>query len=144
VRFAFRDVPDPGGAVVRPRPIVDVVVGGLELAPQACLIDSGATAVRMGTHVAELIGLDLSGAPTQTVAVGGARVDGRMGEVSLEVGDGTESYRWEAPVWFCEPWTPAFGLLGLTGFFDQFIVTVASYEEQLELVPITHVTSIVR
>ena len=116
---------------------MDVVVGGLELAPQACLIDSGATAVRMGMHVAEMIGLDVSDAPTQAVAVGGARVDGKMGEVSLEVSDGAESYRWEAPVWFCEPWTPAFGLLGLTGFFDQFVVTVASYEERFELVPIS-------
>lgn len=136
MRFTFRDVPGPGGAL-RPRPIVDVVVGGLELAPQACLIDSGATAVRLGLYVAELIGLDLSGAPTQAVAVGGARVDARMGEVSLEVGDDAENYRWEAPVWFCEPWVPAFGLLGLTGFFDQFVVTIASYEERFELVPIT-------
>jgi hypothetical protein len=135
VRFAFRHVPDPGGNVVRPRPIVDVIVGGLELAPQACLIDSGATAVRMGVHVAELIGLDLSDAPTQAVAVGGARLDGRMSEVSLEVSDGAQSFRWEAPVWFCEPWTPAFGLLGLTGFFDHFVVTVASYEERFELDP---------
>jgi hypothetical protein len=137
VRFAFRHVPEPGGIVARPRPIVDVVVGGLELAPQACLIDSGATAVRMGMHVAELIGLDLSDAPTQAVAVGGARVDGRLGEVSLEVSDDTESYRWEAPVWFCEPWAPAFGLLGLTGFFDHFVVTVASYEERFELAPLS-------
>jgi hypothetical protein len=30
----------------------------------------------------------------------------------------------------CEPWTPAFGLLGLTGFFE---VTIASYEERIEL-----------
>ncbi len=123
---------------MRPRPIVDVVVGGLELAPQACLIDSGATAVRVGMHVAELIGLDLSGAPTQAVAVGGARVDGRMGEVSLEVTDGADSHRWEAPVWFCEPWTPAFGLLGLTGFFDQFVVTIVSYEERFDLAPLAH------
>ena len=138
MKFTFREVPEPGGVAARPRPIVDVIVGGLELAPQACLIDSGATAVRMGMHVAELIGLDLSGAPTQPVAVGGARVVGKMGEVGLEVGDGTESHRWEAPVWFCEEWKPAFGLLGLTGFFDQFVVTLASYEERLELVPIAH------
>jgi hypothetical protein len=38
-------------------------------------------------------------------------------------------------VWFCEPWTPAFGLLGITGFFDQFHVTIAAYEEWLELTP---------
>jgi hypothetical protein len=39
-------------------------------------------------------------------------------------------------VWFCEPWRPAFGLLGLTGFFDHFVVAIAAYEEWFELQPI--------
>jgi hypothetical protein len=136
VRFSFKDIPDPGGAAVRPRPIVDVVVEGLELAPQACLLDSGASAVRMGAHVAELIGLDLADAPSTTVAVGGALVEGRLAEVTLVVSDGAASHQWMAPVWFCNPWRPAFGLLGLTGFFDHFEVTIAAYEERIELMPI--------
>jgi hypothetical protein len=136
VRFGFRDLPDPGHDTVRPRPIVDVVVEGLEIAPQACLLDSGATAVRFGAHVAELCGVDLSASPTKKIAVGGALVTARLAEVSLWVADQDDSYQWSAPVWFCEPWTPAFGLLGLTGFFDQFEVTIASYEERIELTPI--------
>jgi hypothetical protein len=136
VRFAFREIPEPGGGRVRPRPIVDVEVEGLELAPQACLLDSGATAVRFGLHVAELSGVDLDGAPETRLAVGGALVDARMAEVNLRVADGKASHEWRAPVWFCEPWTPAFGLLGLTGFFDHFEVTIASYEERIELEPI--------
>jgi hypothetical protein len=136
VRFSFRHVPDPGGGVVRPRPIVDIVVEGLDLAPQACLLDSGATAVRFGLHVAELCGIDLSGAPEKRLAVGGALIDGRMADVDLRVADAEHSYEWRAPVWFCEPWTPAFGLLGLTGFFDHFEVTIASYEERIDLKPI--------
>jgi hypothetical protein len=124
------------GGSIRPRPIIDVVVEGLELAPQACLLDSGATAVRMGSHVADLIGLDLAGMPQTNVAVGGALVTGRMAEVVLEVSDGRSNHRWTAPVWFCEPWRPAFGLLGLTGFFDQFEITVAAYEEWIELRPV--------
>lgn len=136
MRFSFRQVPDPGGDAIRPRPIVDVVVEGLELAPQACLLDSGATAVRFGLYIAELCGIDLSGAPRNRLAVGGALVDARMAEVNLGVADAEESYEWRAPVWFCEPWAPAFGLLGLTGFFDQFEVTIASYAEWLQLEPI--------
>jgi hypothetical protein len=131
-------VPDPGSASVRPRPIVDVVVEGLDIAPQACLLDSGATAVRFGIDVAEVCGVDLRAAPTTQLAVGGARVSARMAEVSLQIADARESYAWSAPVWFCEPWTPAFGLLGLTGFFDHFEVTIASYEERIELTPIDH------
>ena len=121
---------------MRPRPIIDVVVEGLELAPQACLLDSGASAIRMGAHVAELIGLDLVEAPSATIAVGGAVVEGRLAEVTLAVSDGASNHEWTAPVWFCDPWRPAFGLLGLTGFFDHFEVTIASYEERIELRPI--------
>jgi hypothetical protein len=113
-----------------------VIVEGLELAPQACLLDSGASAVRMAMYVAELIGLDLSEAPCTKIAVGGTLVEGRMAEVALEVSDGRDTYQWGAPVWFCEPWRPAFGLLGLTGFFDHFEVTVAAYDEWVELVPL--------
>ncbi len=90
----------------------------------------------MGAYVAELAGIDLSDAPRTTVAVGGALVAGHMAEVALEVSDGDSSYRWTAPVWFCEPWRPAFGLLGLTGFFDHFEVTLAAYEEWVVLSPV--------
>jgi hypothetical protein len=115
---------------------VDVIVEGLDIAPQACLLDSGATAVRFGLHVADLSGVDLSGALEKRLAVGGAVVDARMAEVSLRVADERDAHEWLAPVWFCEPWTPGFGLLGLTGFFDQFEVTIAAYEERIDLEPI--------
>jgi hypothetical protein len=108
----------------------------LDIAPQACLLDSGATAVRFGLHVAELCGIDLDGAPTKVLAVGGGLVTARMAEVQLSVSDGAASCAWSAQAWFCEPWAPAFGLLGLTGFFDHFVVTIASYEERIELQPI--------
>jgi hypothetical protein len=137
VRFPFREIPDPSGNAIRPRPIIDVVVEGLELAPQACLLDSGASAVRMGAYVAELIGLDLSVAPQTQIAVGGTLVRGSVADVALEVSDGSSSHQWIAPVWFCEPWRPAFGLLGLSGFFEQFEVTVAAYEEWIELRPLS-------
>lgn len=137
MRFAFRHIPDPGRAKIRPRPIVDVVVEGLELAPQACLLDSGANAVRMGAYVAEAAGIDLTDVPRTTVGVGGTLVAARLADVALEISDGSDRHGWTAPVWFCEPWRPAFGLLGLTGFFDQFEVTIAAYEEWLTLTPIS-------
>jgi hypothetical protein len=136
VRFGFRELPGPGRDSVRPRPVIDVVVEGLEVAPQACLLDSGATTVRFGMYLAELCGVDVTEAPSRLLAVGGAPVEARMAEVSLLVTDGEDSHEWNAPVWFCEPWTPAFGLLGLTGFFDQFEVTIAAYDERIELIAI--------
>lgn len=136
MKFRFREFPDPASDAVRPRPTIDVVVEGLDLAPQACLLDSGATAVRFGDYLADLCGVDLTKAPSRQLAVGGAVVTARMAEVSLLVTDGTDSHQWSAPVWFCDPWRPAFGLLGLTGFFDHFEVTIASYEERIELTPV--------
>jgi hypothetical protein len=129
-------MPEPGAATVRPRPIVDLVVEGLEIAPQACLLDSGATAVRFGAHVADICGIDLRDAPQTRLAVGGAAVTASMAEVMLEVHGGSVHHAWSAPVWFCEPWTPSFGLLGLTAFFDHFKVTIAAYEEWFELTPL--------
>jgi hypothetical protein len=136
VRFRFREIPDPGATKVRARPIIDVVVEGLDIAPQACLLDSGATAVRFGAYVAELCGIDLSEAPETRLAVGGNIVSALMAEVHLFIEDESANYGWTAPVWFCEPWTPSFGLLGLTGFFDHFEVTIASYEDWVELKPV--------
>ena len=136
MRFGFREFPDPGQDRVRARPIVDVVVEGLDIAPQACLLDSGATAIRFGAHVAQICGIDLSEAPETRLAVGGTIVRALMAEVGLLVKDDIESYAWNAPVWFCDPWAPAFGLLGLAGFFDHFRVTISSYEEWIELTPV--------
>ncbi len=137
MRFGFRQIPVPGQASVRARPLLDVVVEGLDVAPQACLIDSGATAVRFGAHVADLCGIDLADSPQQQIAVGGTVVTGSMAETGMRLDDGQEAYEWSAPVWFCDPWMPSFGLLGLSGFFDHFEVTIASYEERIDLRPIS-------
>ncbi|MGH2762389.1 MAG: hypothetical protein ACRDLD_07390, partial [Thermoleophilaceae bacterium] len=51
--------------------------------------------------------------------------------------DESASYRWEAPVWFCDPWPASFGLLGQTGFFDRFLVTLCAYEEWIDLRPLS-------
>jgi predicted aspartyl protease len=133
VRFSFREIPDAGRATVRARPIVDLVVEGLDIAPQACLLDTGATAIRLGAHVAELCGIDTTKSLETKLAVGGALVTARMAIVSLQVTSQQDTHRWNAPVWFCDPWTPAFGLLGLTGFFDQFHVTIAACDEWFTL-----------
>lgn len=44
----------------------------------------------------------------------------------MEISDGTDSHRRESAVWFCDPWPPALGLLGLTGYFHHFEVQLAS------------------
>jgi hypothetical protein len=131
VRHAFQALPGHAG---RPRPVVDLVVEGLDVAPQACLLDTGAAEIRMGDHVAELAGIDLSAGISTAIAVGGVRTTGRSATVQLELRQGPLSHVWSPTVYFCEPWPWAFGLLGLSGL-DPFLVTINTYEEWSELKP---------
>ena len=129
MRHAFQSLPGFAG---RPRPIVDLVVEGLELAPQACLLDSGASEIRMGRHVAEIAGIELAGSITSEVVIGGLRTTGSATPVQLEVRQGRTRHAWSPAVHFCDPWPWAFGLLGLGGL-DPFRVVLDAYEEWLEL-----------
>lgn len=133
MKHSFQALPGLAG---RPRPIVDVVVEGLELAPQACLLDTGASDIRMGAHVADLAGIDLAIAPSHEIVVGGLRTTGRAANVQLELrDDGSSSHVWSPTVYFCDPWPWAFGLLGLTGL-GPFLTILDSYEEWVELQPL--------
>ncbi len=132
MRHSFQALPPHTG---RPRPVVDLVVEGLELAPQACLLDTGATDIRMGHHVAELAGIDLRDATEDEIVVGGLRTTSRPTSVQLELRQGKESHMWAPTVYFCDPWPWAFGLLGLGGL-DPFLVSINAYEEWVELHPL--------
>jgi hypothetical protein len=131
VKHAFQALPGHTG---RARPVVDLVVEGLELAPQACLLDTGASEIRMGRHVAELAGIDLGDAHDRIV-VAGLQTSGHPASVQLELRQGKESHTWASTVYFCDPWPWAFGLLGLGGL-DPFLVTLDAYEEWIELHPL--------
>jgi hypothetical protein len=132
VRHAFQSLPKLAG---RPRPIVDLVVEGLELAPQACLLDSGASEIRMGRHVAEIAGIGLAGSVESEISIGGLLTKGRSVRVQLELRQGAARHVWNPTVYFCDPWPWAFGLLGLAGL-DPFRVLLDTYEEWLELEPV--------
>jgi hypothetical protein len=131
VRRAFQELP---GQIGRARPVVDLVVEGLDIAPQACLIDTGATEIRMGRHVAELVGLDLEDAIFEEVLVGGLRTTASGVITELAVRQGPSSHTWSPTVYFCDPWPWAFGLFGLAGL-DPFVLTIDAYDEWVELRP---------
>lgn len=131
MRRTFQDLPGLAG---RPRPLVDLVVEGLELAPQACLLDTGASEVRMGAHVAEMAGIELSTTTSVDLLIGGLRTTGTAARVQVELRQGAGSHTWRPTVYFCDPWPWAFGLLGLAGL-DPFKVAIDTYEEWVELRP---------
>lgn len=136
MRFDFQELPGDALGRDRSRPVVDVVVNGLDYAPVTCLVDSGAQAVRLGLELATSLGVEVTGPPAGRLAVAGILAESWRAEVSLSVGRGVESHRWDATIHVCDPFPPGFGLLGLTGFFDQFLVTINAYEEWLELAPL--------
>jgi hypothetical protein len=129
VKRAFQALPGVAG---RARPVVDLVVEGLELAPQAFLLDTGATEIRLGEHVAQLAGIELDKSRKTEIAVAGLRTTGWAVEVELELRQGGQGHVWRPTVYFCDPWPWAFGLLGLAGL-DPFVLTIDSYQEWSEL-----------
>jgi hypothetical protein len=131
VRFDFLELPEGRSRLARP--VIPVVIEDLVDATQLCLVDTGATTNRFGLWLAEAAGIDLTGAPEDTLAVGGLSCVARHARIALTVGD----VRFEAPVAFCEPWPFAFNLLGQEGFLRFFRLTLCAAEFWLELEPET-------
>jgi hypothetical protein len=135
MRFAFRALPSVSGGALTPRPVVDIALEGLEVAPLGCLLDSGALRTRMSAELAALAGVELSNDLTEEFYIGGIRTEGILARVTLTVTDGADEFSWDAPVWFCDPWPHPFGLAGLEGFLHHFLVTINAYEGFLEIEP---------
>ena len=135
MRFPFRALPAAGGGIQTPRPVVDIALEGLEAAPIECLLDTGALRSRMSAELAPLAGVELSGDLTEEFYVGGLKTTGTLARVDLTVTEGADEFSWDAPVWFCDPWLYPFGLAGLEGFLQHFLVTIHAYDGYLEIEP---------
>lgn len=131
MRIDFRALPGSGAAT--PRPVIDVHVDGIERAALGCLLDTGTLHNRFGIGVARLAGLDLGGAPAESLGVGGRSTIGRTVAVGLRLG----ALSWEAPVTFCDPWPWDFQLLGQEGFPRWFTVVLEVADRRLDLRPFT-------
>ena len=128
MRFPFLDLSGEG---FPRRPAVPITIAELPDAPQPCLVDSGSLRNRFGAWIAEAAGISLKDAPHEQVAVGGLVTSARMARIDLLLAGA----RFDAPVWFCDPWPHDFHLLGQEGFFRYFRVTICAAEEWLECVP---------
>lgn len=121
----------PGRDSTLLRPVVPVQVEDLEVAPQLCLVDTGATHNRFGAWLAESTGIDLADAPRSQIAVGGVLTEARHARVDLTIA----GVRYDAPVTFCDPWPFAFHLLGQEGFLRFFRLEICAAQGWLELEP---------
>lgn len=130
MRFPFLELPGERRPLLRP--VIPVQLEDLEEAPLFCLLDTGAISNRFGAELAEVAGIPLDDPLAEDeIAVGGVRTRARCARVDLTVG----SYRFDALVWFCDPWPFAFGLLGQEGFLRFFRVTIRAAENWLECEP---------
>ena len=129
MRLSFVEL--PGSRSTLARPAVPVQIEDLDQSPQLCLVDTGSTGNRFGAWLAEAAGIDLSGAPSETVAIAGLRTTAQHARADVTVA----GLRYEAPVTFCDPWPFAFGLLGQEGFLRFFRVTFCARDFWLEIEP---------
>jgi len=129
VRFRFEHLPGPSADVARP--VLEVsVLGSEDTVRCMSLVDTGSLHNRFGAWVADLAGVDLSGAAEQTIGIGGTTVSARTVSATLQLAE----FRWEAPVSFCQPWPFDFQLVGQQGFLRWFTVNIDAANETLDIV----------
>jgi hypothetical protein len=130
LRFPFLEL--PGEEI--PRPVVPVALGGLEEAPWLSLIDTGALRNIFGRRIADAGGIPLVDAPTERLVVAGLVTEASVARVDLELAE----VRFDAAIWFCDPWPFSFNLLGQEGFLRFFHLELCAAEGWLELTPEPH------
>ncbi|MDZ4824994.1 MAG: hypothetical protein SGJ13_00825 [Actinomycetota bacterium] len=125
----YAELPGDAGAVARP--VLDIVVEGMDEAPIRCLVDSGSVNTLLPAWVADLAGVALDHAEPRPLGVGGNVVHASFVDIQLTLGD----HSWEAAVGFCENWPYGWGLLGQHAFFRYFVVTMRAADWELEVEP---------
>lgn len=130
MRFQFLELPGVRRNLVRP--VVPVQLEDVEEAPLLCLVDTGSTGNRFAAELADIAGISLEQPlDVAEIVVGGLTTQARCVRGALTLG----SHRFDAPIWFCEPWPFGFGLLGQEGFLRFFRLTMSAAEEWLECEP---------
>jgi hypothetical protein len=142
MRFTYRPYPTRrpaptlGGLSIRYKPVLTVTAttpAGSWVHP--CLVDSGADDSIFPETTARRLGIDLTTAPQgDSVVVGGQVFSCRYALVRLSISDGIERYEWETLVGFL-PAPMRWPLLGLTGFFQFFEVTLSGERQEVTIVP---------
>lgn len=126
----YTELPDEAGGWTRP--LLDVVVAGMEEAPVPCLVDSGAIHTLLPSWVARAAGVSLKAAEERDLAVAASGTVGAFVTVPLAV----QEVSWDAEVGFCDPWPYSWGLLGQTSFFRFFTVTFRAMDHEFEVAKI--------
>ena len=134
--FPYIEEPRHQGSLFRDRlllrPVVPITFVGPDGPQQVfALVDSGADHVLAAPWIAQAVGIDLHRAPEERLKVAGGSHDVKFvtGRLELHPPSGTVGapVQWEVQVGFLEQWpSPSWGaVLGQTGFFDRFTITMS-------------------
>jgi hypothetical protein len=112
------------------RPVVPVRLERSRLSPVLALVDSGSEHCLAPSWLADEVGIDLSrSTDVLELGMGGRGVRAVFEPVELQLHRDEQSgdyITWRADVGFVEPWDAQFFfILGQTGFFDEFAVTMS-------------------
>ena len=141
--FLWKTIPRPAislqGRLFRPRPLIPVTIinaqSGLSRTYHG-LLDTGADDTVFHTDDADLLGIDLTHAPTGTAqSASGQIVTLRYADVFLQLAnDDGEILEWRATVAFA-PKRGTHPLLGFAGFLQFFDTTFLGEQEEVTLIP---------
>lgn len=115
------------------RPLVDLVVAGMDDVFVPCLVDSGSLHTLVPSWVANAAGIEHDAMSPRHLRVAGAVTEARFATTRLAAGP----HGWEAEVGFCDPWPYGWGLAGQLSFFRYFTVTFRATDFEFELAPVT-------
>ncbi len=101
-------------------PVVPVTFPGKPRLSFLGLVDSGASGTRVPAELAGELGVDLQGAQEETFYAGAQRYRSLVAEVDLTIGKHTRP----TLVSFTENWQPGHFLLGIRGFFQNYVVRI--------------------
>ena len=141
--FRYIDTSNPDGKVHK-RPAIPVLfLNGERKYEIPALIDSGADMSAIDSRWASWLNLDMSGKKTKSYGVGGS-VDTVVSNVLIEVSKGHERYTMNIPIRVLlmgdsDPYAPT--LIGRTGFFEQFRITIDESSQKIVLKNISELSS---
>ena len=136
IRYKIEPTPTIPSGEIR-RPLIPVrIIGRTGTIQVFGLLDTGADNVFVSASLAEVLGIDMSGAAEKALGAGSHEIDVWPGSVDMEITQDGQSYRWRAVVGFLTgDDDPPIAYLGHAGFLEHFNAFFDTQKWSVELIP---------
>ena len=130
--YRYKAINRPLGDETR-TPIIPLRIKGKKRSIKTtAILDSGADLTLIPKDIAKLLGLDLKGNRENSLGIGGD-VPTIEAKAQIQLGRGSERYRFKIPVLVLDTDQSMHILLGRKGFFDKFRITFDEAKEKVML-----------